>query len=113
MNLEDLPCGSDVKTSAYNTGDLSLIPGSGTSSGERNGTPLQYSCLENPMEEPNRFSPWGRKESDTIERIHSLTYRHLSNESPRNHCCKYHFEIFFKYVTFKRILLFWYLFLIF
>ena len=31
-------------------GDLGLIPGSGRSSGEGNGNPLQYSCLENPMD---------------------------------------------------------------
>ena len=31
-------------------GDVSSIPGSGRSSGERNGNPLQYSCLENPMD---------------------------------------------------------------
>ena len=30
--------------------DVSLIPGSGRSPGEGNGTPLQYSCLENPMD---------------------------------------------------------------
>ena len=35
--------------SASNVGDLGLIPGSGRSSGEGNGNPLQYSCLENPM----------------------------------------------------------------
>ena len=39
-----------VKASAYNVGDLGLIPGLGRSPGEGNGTPLQYSCLENPME---------------------------------------------------------------
>ena len=39
-----------VKRLAYNAGDLGSIPGSGRSSGEGNGTPLQYSCLENPME---------------------------------------------------------------
>ena len=39
-----------VKASAYNAGDLGLIPGSGRSPGEGNGTPLQYSCLENPMD---------------------------------------------------------------
>ena len=33
-----------------NAGDLGLIPGSGRSPREGNGTPLQYSCLENPME---------------------------------------------------------------
>ena len=31
------------------TRDTSLIPGSGRCLGEGNGTPLQYSCLENPM----------------------------------------------------------------
>ena len=33
-----------------NTGDLGLIPGLGRSPGEGNGNPLQYSCLENPMD---------------------------------------------------------------
>ena len=42
--------GSEVKGSAWNAGDLGLIPGSGRSPGEVNGNPLQYSCLENPME---------------------------------------------------------------
>ena len=42
--------GSEVKASAHNAGDLGLIPGSGRSSGEGNGNPLQYSCLENPMD---------------------------------------------------------------
>ena len=46
----DFPGGSDGKASAYNVGDLGLIPGSGRSPGEGNGTPLQYSCLENPMD---------------------------------------------------------------
>ena len=44
------PGGSDSKESAYNARDLGLIPGSGRSPGEGNGTPLQYSCLENPMD---------------------------------------------------------------
>ena len=39
--------GSDGKVSAYNAEDLGLIPGSGRSSGKRNGNALQYSCLEN------------------------------------------------------------------
>ena len=34
----------------WNAGDLDSIPGSGRSPGEGNGNPLQYSCLENPME---------------------------------------------------------------
>ena len=39
-----------VKCLAYNAGDLGSIPGSGRSSGEGNGNPLQYSCLEKPMD---------------------------------------------------------------
>ena len=41
---------SDSTESACNTGDLGLIPGSGIVPGEGNGYPLQYSCLENPMD---------------------------------------------------------------
>ena len=41
---------SEVKASACNAGDLGLIPGSGRSPGEGNGNPLQYSCLENPID---------------------------------------------------------------
>ena len=44
------PGGSEVKASASNAGDLGSVPGSGRSSGEGNGNPLQYSCLENPMD---------------------------------------------------------------
>ena len=40
----------DDKESAYNVVDLGLIPRSGRSSGEGNGHPLQYSCLENSMD---------------------------------------------------------------
>ena len=48
--LLDFPGGSDGKASAYNAGDQGSIPGSGRSPGERNGNPLQCSCLENPMD---------------------------------------------------------------
>ena len=41
---------SDGKESTCNAGDLGLIPGSGRTPGEGNGNPLQYSCLENPMD---------------------------------------------------------------
>ena len=44
------PCSSVGKESACNAGDPGLIPGSGRSPGEGNGNPLQYSCLENPMD---------------------------------------------------------------
>ena len=46
----DFPRGSDGKASAYNAGDPGSIPKSGRSPGERNGNPLQYSCLENPTD---------------------------------------------------------------
>ena len=48
--LQGFPGGSEVKASACNAGDLGSIPGSGRSPGEGNGNPLQYSCLENPMD---------------------------------------------------------------
>ena len=46
----DFPGGPDGKASAYKAGDMGSIPGSGRSPGEGNGNPLQYSCLEKPMD---------------------------------------------------------------
>ena len=46
----DFPGGSDGKASVYNAGDSGSIPELGRSSGEGNGNPLQYSCLDNPMD---------------------------------------------------------------
>ena len=51
MLVLGFPDGSEVKASACNAGDLGSIPGSGRSPGEGNGNPLQYSYLENFMEE--------------------------------------------------------------
>ena len=59
--LDPLPGGSAGKESACNVGDLGSIPGMGRTPGEGKGYPLQHSGLEK--------SPWGRKESDTIERL--------------------------------------------
>ena len=60
--LRVFPGGSDGKASGYNAGDPGLIPGSGRSSGEGNGNPLQYSCLKIPwMEEPGRLQSMGSK----------------------------------------------------
>jgi len=49
-NRGSFPGGSEVKASACNVGDMGSIPGLGRSPGEGNGNPLQYSCLENPMD---------------------------------------------------------------
>ena len=69
------PGGSDGKESAYNAGDSGLTPASERSPGERNGNPLQYSCLENSVD---RGAWWAivhgaAKESDMTER---LTHTH-------------------------------------
>ena len=74
LNQRDVS-GSEVKASASNAGDPGLIPGSGRSPGEGNGNPLQYYCLENPMDseiwQATVFvTPQGRKESDTTEQLH-------------------------------------------
>ena len=63
------PGGSDGKDSACNAGNPVSISGLGRSPGEGNGNPLQYSCLENPMDRRawRTNSLWGCKESDTAE----------------------------------------------
>ena len=60
-----------VKNQPDNAGDLGSMPGWGRSPGEGNDNPLQYSCLENPMDRGAcplaGYSPCGHKESDTTE----------------------------------------------
>ena len=68
MNAKGFPGNSDSKESAHNAGDQGLIPGSERSPGEGNGNPLQYSCLENPMDRgPGRLQFMGSQELDTTE----------------------------------------------
>ena len=55
LHTQSFPRGSDGKESACNAGDPGLIPGWGRSPGEGHGNPLQYSCLENPM---NKGALW-------------------------------------------------------
>ena len=50
ISVLGFPCCSVVKNLSANVGDMGLIPGSGRSPGGRNGNPLQYSCLGNPMD---------------------------------------------------------------
>ena len=62
------PGGSDGKESACNAGDWGSVPGLGRSSGEGNGNPLQYSCLENSMKRSLAgYSPYGPKELDMTD----------------------------------------------
>ena len=68
MVIRGFPGGSAGKESTCNAGDLGSVPGLGRSPGEGQGYPLQYSCLENPMD---RGAQWatvhGVTESDTPE----------------------------------------------
>ena len=71
--IRGLPWWLNSKESACNAGDMTLIPGSGRSPGEGNGNPLQYSCLENPVE---RGAWWAivhgvAKESNMTEWLNS------------------------------------------
>ena len=69
-NILDFPGGSDGKESACNVGDPGSIPGSGRCPGERNGYPLQYSCLKNSMDRGAWWrSPWGHIKSDTTGQL--------------------------------------------
>ena len=53
-----LPWCSDSKAPACNAGEPCSIPGLGRSPGEGNGNPLQYSCLESPMDRGAWWAPW-------------------------------------------------------
>ena len=61
----DFSGGSDDKGSVYNTGDLGSILGLGRFPGEGNGNPLQYSCLESPMD----GGAWCRLLSVGLQRV--------------------------------------------
>ena len=70
--------GSDSKVSVCNAGDLGSISGLGRSPGEGNGSPLQYSCLENPMDGGAcQATVHGVAESDTPERLHFTSLHFL------------------------------------
>ena len=81
---------SDSKRSAYSAGDLGSIPGLGRCPGEKNGNPLQYSCLENPKDRGARWATvHGFEESDTTERLHlhfSLSCIGEGNGNPLQYC---------------------------
>ena len=71
ITLMGFPGGTDSTKSAWNAGDLGLIPGSGRSPGEGNGNPNQYSCLENCMD---REDWW-----DTVHRVKRVRHNWTIN----------------------------------
>ena len=63
-----LPDGSAGEEPASNAGDQGIHPGLGRSPGGGHGNPLQYSCLENPMDRGAWWNGlWGHKELDITE----------------------------------------------
>ena len=81
--MRDFPGGSDGKASACNAGDLGLIPGLGRFPGEGNGNPLQYSCLENPMDGGTGYATvHGVARSQTRLRDFTFTYPLDTSEKP-------------------------------
>ena len=78
------PDDSNNKEPACNAGNLGFIPGLGRSPGEGNDNPLQYSCLENPMNQRTwqaTYSRWGRKVLDTTEHL-THTHKHINRKAP-------------------------------
>ena len=71
-SVKGVPSGSVVRSLPADAGDAGLIPGSGRSFGGGDGNPLQYSCLQNPMDR----GAWqatvhgGHEKSDATERAH-------------------------------------------
>ena len=66
ISFMSFPGRSVVKNLPANARDVGLIPGSGRSPGEGNSSPLQYSCLGNPIDRGARqaYRPWSHKKSD-------------------------------------------------
>ena len=70
------PSSSDGKASACNARDLGSIPGWRRSPGEGNGNPLQYSCLENPVDR----GAWWLTVHGVAKSQSDKTYAHMSHE---------------------------------
>ena len=79
VKLMVFPSGSEAKESTCNARDPDSIPESGRSSGEGTGNPLQYSCLENPMD---RGGWWATGHGVTKGRHYWTTNTFTSHEMP-------------------------------
>ena len=78
MHLMGFPGGSDGKESACSAGDTGSIPGSGRSPGERNGYPLQYSCLEKSMGR----EAWQATVHGVAKKTEQLTHKSKDKKTP-------------------------------
>ena len=82
------PGGSVVKNPPASVGDMHSIPGWGRAPGGGNGNPIQYSCLEDPI---NRGACWatvhGVAESDTTERLSACACTHTHTLICSPQCC--------------------------
>ena len=72
------PDGSEGKESACNVGDLSLIPGLGRSPGEENGNPIQYSCVENPMDREGAWRAIAHRVAKSQTQLRDFTFTFLN-----------------------------------
>ena len=106
--VKRLPGGSDGKASACNAGDPGSIPGLGRSPGEGNGNPLQYPCLENPMDGEAwqatvhgvaksqtrlsdftfTFYSFTKEEKSQIQLVSTFSFLHRGNHQPKVVCLK-------------------------
>ena len=90
------PCSSVSKEYACSAGDLGSIPGSGRSPGEGNGSPLQYSCLENPM---------GREAwRATVHGVATVGYDLATKPAPPPSLANNHFTLLYIFFLTIRIL---------
>ena len=83
MDSQGFSGGTSGKELPANAGDrrnVGSVPGLGRSPGEVNSNPLQYSCLENPMDRRAWWAiVWGRKESDATEATYHAPTFHVEN----------------------------------
>ena len=79
-HMMGFPGGSESKESACNAGDMDLVPELGRSPGGRHGSPLQYSCLENPHGQRS-LAVHEATESDTNEQLstHTCTHTYMTH----------------------------------
>ena len=79
--------GKKLACNAGGAGDVSLILGSGRSPGGSHGNPLQYFCLESPMDSLEGYTPWGYKELDrtkvTFHAHTCMTMVHIGMKASR------------------------------